>query len=161
MQSLTEWIRSVLTVYLLMLVLLYFSAGESYKKFIRFFMGLVFVLTVCKPFFSIADRTQLFSDGITYEAYRKQVQQAQQDFGRMEQTEAARYSTYYGRALEEQWMAQAAEQKLTLRAISVTLNESYEPEQVVIREGADGDGAIFCAYLTEVYGFEEGQVTVE
>lgn len=161
MQNLTDWIRAVLIVYLLMLVLLYFSAGESYKKFIRFFMGLVLALTVLRPFLSLTGKTGTFSDSVTYEAYRKKVQQAQQDFGRMEQTEAARYSAYYGRAIEEQWLAQAAEQKLEIAEISVTLNEDYSPKTVVIREGADGDGAAFCAYLIAVYGFEEGQVRVE
>ena len=35
MQTLIDWIRSILILYFLMMIILYFTAGDSYKKYVN------------------------------------------------------------------------------------------------------------------------------
>ena len=161
MQTFVDWIRSVLILYFLMMIVLYFAAGESYKKFIRFFMGLVFALTVMAPLLRLLGQTDALREGISYEHFRQNMEEAQLDFSHMEQAQAQVYRSRYERALEEQF-AQIAEERLwQIRRITVTLNENYEPQQVCIEEALKGDGDLLRDYLCEVYGLEKGQVVVE
>ena len=80
MQTLIDWIRSILILYFLMMIVLYFTAGESYKKFIRFFMGLVLALTLLVPVLTLFGKKDALWEGITYEAYRQSLEEAQCDF---------------------------------------------------------------------------------
>lgn len=161
MQTVTDWIRSILILYFLMMIILYFTAGESYKKFIRFFMGLVLALTILRPMLSLLGKEEALREGITYESFRQNMEEAQFDFGQMEETENEVYRRQYERALEEQFLEDARDQLLDIENISVSLNGKYELEQVTIRERLTGDGETLQSYLIKVYGLKEGQVLVQ
>ena len=161
MQTLTDWIRSILILYFLMMIILYFTAVESYKKFIRFFMGLVLALTILRPALSLLGKEDALRERITYESFRQSMEEAQFDFGQMEETENEIYRRQYERVLEEQFLEEAQDKLLDIEDISVLLNGDYEPERVAIREGLPGDGETLKSYLIEVYGLKEGQVFVQ
>lgn len=161
MQTVTDWIRSILILYFLMMIILYFTAGESYKKFIRFFMGLVLALTILRPMLSLLGKEEALREGITYESFRQNMEEAQFDFGQMEETENEVYRRQYERALEEQFLEDARDQLLDIENISVSLNGKYELERVTIRERLTGDGETLQSYLIKVYGLKEGQVFVQ
>ena len=161
MQTLIDWIRSVLILYFLMLIILYFAAGESYKKFIRFFMGLVLALTLLRPVLTLFGKEEMLQEGIAYESFRQRMEEAQLDFGRMEDAEHELYRRQYEQALSAQFFEDAKEQLLDIEDITVSLSSDYELEQVTIREGICGDGETLKSYLMEVYGLKEGQVLVQ
>lgn len=158
---LVDWVRSVLILYFLMMIMLYFTAGDSYKKFIRFFMGLVLALTLLTPLLRLFGKEEALFQGIAYESFRQDMEQAQIDFGHLEETESAVYRSHYERALEEQFLADAKERLLQIKDISVSLNEDYEFVRVRIKEGLYGDGEALRDYLVTVYGLEKGQVIVQ
>lgn len=161
MQTFVDWVRSVLILYFLMMIVLYFSAGESYKKFIRFFMGLVFALTIMAPVLRLFGQTDALREGISYENFRQNMEEAQLDFSHMEQTQEQVYRVHYERAMEEQFAELAREHLLQIEKITVTLNDNYEPQQVRIWEELAGDGERLRDYLCDVYGLQKGQVVVE
>ena len=161
MQTLIDWIRSILILYFLMMIVLYFAAGESYKKFIRFFMGMVLALTVLRPVLAVFGKEEALQEKITYEAFRQSMEEARFDFGQMEEAENEVYCRQYERGLEEQFLADAKEKLLDIERITVSLDSNYELEQVTIREGLYGDGEALKSYLIEVYGLKEGQVLVQ
>lgn len=161
MHTLTEWIRSVLILYFLMMILLYFTAGESYKKFIRFFMGLVLALTLISPVLKLFGKTEALQEGIAFESFQQRMAEAQYDFGHLEDTESQMYRMHYEHALEEQFSKDAQERLLEIRSISVSLNEDYTLRQVEICEGLYGDGERLREYLVSTYDLQEGQVTVQ
>ena len=161
MQTLIDWIRSILILYFLMMIVLYFAAGESYKKFIRFFMGMVLALTVLRPVLAVFRKEEALRESITYESFRQSMEEAQIDFGQMEETENEVYRRQYERALEKQFSEDAQEKLLDIERITVSLDSNYELEQVTIREGLYGDGEALKSYLIEVYGLKEGQVLVQ
>ena len=161
MQTFIDWIRSILILYFLMMIILYFTAGESYKKFIRFFMGLVLALTLLRPVLTLFGKEEALWEGITYESFRQSMEEAQFDFGRMEDAENEVYRRQYERALEEQFLEDAKEKLLDIEDVTVSLSGDYELDQVIIREGLYGDGETLRSYLIEVYGLKEGQVLVQ
>ena len=161
MHTLIDWIRSILILYFLMMIVLYFAAGESYKKFIRFFMGMVLALTVLRPVLAVFGKEEALQEKITYEAFRQSMEEARFDFGQMEEAENEVYRRQYERGLEEQFLADAKEKLLDIERITVSLDSNYELEQVTIREGLYGDGEALKSYLIEVYGLKEGQVLVQ
>lgn len=161
MQSLIDWIRSVLILYFLMMIVLYFAAGERYKKFIRFFMGLVLALTLLRPLIQVLGKEETLRESITYEAFRQDLKETQFDVSHLEETEQEIYRSHYERVLVEQFLSEAKERLLEIRDISVAVNEACELEQVTIQEELYGDGETLKKYLMEVYGLEEGQVYVQ
>lgn len=161
MQTLVDWIRCVLILYFLMMIILYFAAGESYKKFIRFFMGLVLALTLMRPAMALLGKEEMLREGIAYESFRQHMEEMQLDFGRMEDAEHEVYQRQYEQALSAQFLTEANEQLLDIEDITVSLSSDYELEQVMIREGIYGDGEVFKRYLVEVYDLKEGQVLVQ
>ena len=161
MQTVIDWMRAVFILYFLMMIVLYFTAGESYKKFIRFFMWLVLALTLLRPVLTLLGKEEALRENISYESFRQSMQEAQFDFEHMEEAEQEVYKRQYERALEQQFLEDAKEQLLDIEAVLVSLNSDYEPEQVTIREGLCGDGETLRSYLIEVYGLGEGQVHVQ
>ncbi len=160
MDALLGWIRNLLLIYFLLMIVMHFSAGKSYQKFIRFFMGLVLVLMLLGPFLRIFDRDDTLKNEISYETFRQNVEVAQLDFAYMEEQEAEMYRTRYEQLLEQQLQECAKEQLLAIRAVHVRLDENYEVREVVIEEGLPGDGETFCAYLMNVYGWEREAIKV-
>jgi hypothetical protein len=76
MQAIVNWIRSLLILYFLMMILLYFTAGSSYQKLIRFFMGLVLLLTIAAPVIRLFDGEESLLDRIqieTFEQYQQEL----------------------------------------------------------------------------------------
>ena len=71
MQTLVDWIRCVLILYFLMMIILYFAAGESYKKFIRFFMGLVLALTLMRPAMALLGKEEMLREGIAFDGSKR------------------------------------------------------------------------------------------
>ncbi|MDD7642698.1 MAG: stage III sporulation protein AF [bacterium] len=161
MQIFNNWIRSMLILYFLMMIMLYFTAGESYKKFIRFFMGLVLALTLLRPVLSVFGKEEELQESILYESFSQRMEEAQLDFGRMEKAGNEIFLRQYERTLEEQFSEAAEEKLLDIEDITVSMNGDYELEQVIIREGLNGDGETLRSYLIEVYGLKEGQVLVQ
>lgn len=161
MQTLVDWIRCVLILYFLMMIILYFAAGESYKKFIRFFMGLVLALTLMRPAMALLGKEEMLREGIAYESFQQHMEEMQLDFGRMEDAEHEVYQRQYEQALSAQFLTEANEQLLDIEDITVSLSSDYELKQVMIREGIYGDGEVFKRYLVEVYDLKEGQVLVQ
>ena len=161
MHTMTNWIRSILILYFLMMIILYLAAGESYKKFIRFFMGLVLTLTLLRPILSLFGKEELLQDKISYEAFVQGMEEAQMDFGSMEEKENDLYKRQYERALEAQFLEEADEQLLDIGQIRVSLDKDFELQSVAIQEGICGDGETMKQYLIRVYGVEEGKVIVQ
>ena len=85
MQTFINWIRSILILYFLMMIIIYFTAGESYKKYIRFFMGLVLALTLLRPVLTLFGKEDALWDGIAYESFRRAMVGARLDLGHMEE----------------------------------------------------------------------------
>lgn len=161
MQTAVDWIRSAFVLYFLMMIVLYFSAGESYKKFIRFFMGLVLALTLISPVLRLFGKTDALRDGISYERFRQTIEEAQLDVTYMEEKETAVYRRHYERALEKQFLQAAKEKQLGIHAVRVTLGDDFVPRQVCIQAEAVGDGELLKDYLCSVYELEERAVRVE
>lgn len=161
MQTLTDWIRAVLILYFMMMIMLYFSAGESYKKFIRFFMGLVLALTILRPLLTLFGKDETLKNSITYESFRQQREEMQFDFGKLEETEHEVCRRQYECALEKQFLEYASEKLLDIDSLTVSLSDDYELVEVTIHEGLYGDGEELRTYLIETYGLKEGQVLVQ
>jgi hypothetical protein len=161
MQSIVNWIRSLLILYFLMMILLYFTAGTSCRKLIRFFMGIVLLLTAAAPLFGLLGGKENLLDQISYESFRQYTQELSAESLDMEKDGESYSRTYCERLLARQFLEDAKKEQLGIRAVEVSLNDAYEPRQVRILEENAGDGVRFRSYLMDVYQLEEGQVLVE
>jgi len=86
------------------------------------------------PLLRLLGKEEAFSAGIAYESFRQDMEQAQFDFGHLQETESAVYRSHYEQALEEQFLADAKKQLLQIKDISVSLNGDYEFAEVRIKE---------------------------
>ena len=161
MEFFCGWIKNIAFFLVMVTAVIQLIPDNSYRKYIRFFMGLVLALTLLRPVLRMLGKEDAFRDGIAYEAFRQDMEEAQFDLGYLEETEQEMYRRHYERALEQQFMADAEEKQLEIRAVGVSMDEAFEVERVTIREELPGDGEILSDYIVNVYGLKKGQVRVQ
>ena len=79
LEQLYEWIRSIAYFMVFSAVLTHVIPGQAYKKYIRFFTGLLLVLLLLNPIMELlgmGERFHLVCQGTSYEEELRQIQEA-------------------------------------------------------------------------------------
>lgn len=84
MDAILGWIKSIVYFSLFLTVLLQLLPNEKYKKYIRFFAGLLMMLLVLKPVFSFFD-TDISKDVFSDEFYQEQSEEIELDMKELEE----------------------------------------------------------------------------
>ena len=62
MTELLEWVKRMIFLGIFLTILLQVLPNGTYRKYVRFFAGMVFVLTIVSPLFSILGQKKLGAD---------------------------------------------------------------------------------------------------
>lgn len=84
MDAILGWIKSIVYFSVFLTVLLQLLPNEKYKKYIRFFAGLLMMLLVLKPVFSLFD-TDVSKDVFSDEFYQEQSEEIELDMKELEE----------------------------------------------------------------------------
>ncbi|MDD6037482.1 MAG: stage III sporulation protein AF [bacterium] len=161
MRVITEWIRTVLVFYFLMLIVLHLISGEQYKKFVRFFFGIVFVLLLMQPVMRVLGKEDKLMEHVISESFWQDMNATGIDAKLWENKKNEAYKRQYEQVLAERFLEEGKKEGFFISQVRVCLNEDYSMERLVIVEELSGDGEAFCDYLIRVYGIEKGRVIVQ
>lgn len=79
MEELYEWIRNLAYYMLMVQMLLHLLPNNTYQKYVRFFTGLLLILLLSEPIFSILqmkDTFDTFYHKEEFQQYRKEIEDA-------------------------------------------------------------------------------------
>lgn len=91
MTGLLEWVKKMIMLGILLTVLLQVIPSETYRKYIRFFAGMIFVITILTPLFSVLGEKN-WEQKLEHELLQEDLlQTGQMDFSYMERQQQNYY----------------------------------------------------------------------
>ena len=76
LSQLYDWLQNVICYFLLLTVVMNLLPDDSYKKYIRYYMGLLLILTFLSPIFQITDMGQKLESYIeSFEGFEIEAQE--------------------------------------------------------------------------------------
>ena len=130
-------VREFLIVYLILTILQQLSAADKYRRYLRFFSGLILLLFLVSPLFSLFGADGRLEARVAYEAFAQDILQQAETAG------------------------------ISLARVRVSLSEGYEIENVnVWLDASGGESAAvmerkLLELLQETYRLRSGQIMIQ
>ncbi len=130
MESILEWMKGVIILFVILSALMYLIPKAQYKKHIRFFVEMVLVIAVVHPITEIIYDNEKFEESIRYSEFWQEMENLQKDVEKMEFVQGDYHREEYEKAIEEdiRQMAEGAEYEVC--QIEAVLSESYELQNI-------------------------------
>lgn len=133
MTELLEWVKRMIFLGIFLTILLQVLPSGTYQKYVRFFAGMIFVLTIVSPLFSIVGEKN-WQQTLERELLQEDVlQSGQLDFVYMERQQQAYYEERTKDAIIQMIEKLGEENDCPVQQVEVELSES--------------DGSIMCVNL--------------
>ena len=101
MTEMLEWVKRMIFLGIFLTILLQVLPAGTYRKYVRFFAGMVFVVTILNPLFSVLGQKNL-EQTLERELFQEEVlQSGQLDFSYMERQQQAYYEQQTREAVEQ------------------------------------------------------------
>lgn len=97
----SEYVKGVFALAILLMLLLYLVPGERFKRYIRFFTEIVLTVGVLSPVLSMICDNDRFLELIAYETFTENLSEIARDMERMEYLQNDYYLEEYERAIAE------------------------------------------------------------
>ncbi|MCI8515055.1 MAG: stage III sporulation protein AF [Lachnospiraceae bacterium] len=126
MNRVLDWVRQIAVFYILMTVVQHLLPAQKYRKYIRLYLGVVFILLVISPVFSIVGLSESLAEAME----EVQGQMAREDLRLEAKTgNEARYQmilTEYRGVIQERVTQMAGQEGYFLRSLSVVFEEDTD-----------------------------------
>ncbi len=160
-------VREFLIVYLILTILQQLSAADKYRRYLRFFSGLILLLFLVSPLFSLFGADGRLEARVAYEAFWEELESAKQDMGSLAFLQNDHYVQKYEKAIAQDILQQAETAGISLARVRVSLSEGYEIENVnVWLDASGGESAAvmerkLLELLQETYRLRSGQIMIQ
>lgn len=158
-----EWIKRMIYLTIFLTLLLQILPKGSYRKYVKFFAGLVFVITVLNPLMGILQQENWEEELLNGLLYEESVREGELDFAYMEEQQKEYYAKSMGVAVRE--MAEQAADDVGVEIIDVEVENSEDDgtlQSVTVRVDAPSDILMrdLKERLTELLSLNDSQVEV-
>lgn len=132
MDGILSWIKEFLIIYLILTILMHLTACDQYKKYLRFFSGIILLMALISPVLELFGSAGKLESLISYEAFWEQLDSTRQDSKKLEFMQNDHYIRKYESVIADEIMLQAKERELPVSRIQVELTEDYEINSVSV-----------------------------
>ncbi len=101
MAEIYEWIKRMIYLAIFLTLLLQILPKSSYRKYVKFFAGLVFVITVLNPLMGILQQENWEEGLLNGLLYEESIREGELDFDYMEERQKEYYAESMGIAVRE------------------------------------------------------------
>ncbi len=91
MEHVLEWIKTLIFFSLFVTLIMQLLPGDQYKKYVRFFAGMILIVLAVSPLFRLMNRSDIQHGLLEVLAYEQESSQLQMDFPYMEQQQQEYY----------------------------------------------------------------------
>ncbi len=155
-----NWMKEFLIIYLILTILMHLAAGEQYKKYLRYFSGMILLAVLVSPALKLvrsSDGKRALSS--YYQEFWEKLDSTAQESGELD-FENDRLLQKYESAVERDMEGRAEGMGISVSRIRVQLADDYTVKNVKIwmaeKEGAQ-NGEL-AAYLMEAYELKKEQI---
>lgn len=96
-----EFVKSFLTLFLLVKVLLYFVPKNIFEKYIAFFSGVILVIGLLYPLLQGLGQEEIILEKLQYEQWEEELLRIEEDVQALKKTGEETMADYYSRMPEE------------------------------------------------------------
>lgn len=179
MEIIYGWVKNIVCFYIFMAIILHLLPQESYRKYVRFFSGMLLTILVVAPALSLFGKEEALMQKISQAGFFQELDNVKMDTKYLEQTQKKAYVKEYEKAIEMDVSQIAEGREMQVVWAKVQLSEEYQVESIrmeVALSGEDGSSIEKASFgddsreYPEVYGLKqelmefyrlgEGQVTV-
>lgn len=187
MELVRNWMKEFLIIYLVLTVLMHLAASEQYKKYLRFFSGIILLAVLLSPVLRLSGNSGGQKVLAFYEEFWEKLDRTKQDALQLESWQDSRLISKYESAAEKEIIKQAEEMGISLSSARVQLSDDYKIEKITVwtsvqpqkkqRDKGEGkeqqnetavqatggrqDGKDRLAvYLSKVYELDQGQIFI-
>lgn len=130
MQSILDWMKGIVILFVVLSALIHLVPKEQYKKYVCFFAELVLLIAVIAPFSKVICHSRDFDELIHYSQFWQEMENQKKDMEKLEFTGEDAYRREYEKAIGADITQMAEDKGYKVKAVSVTLNSAYELEKV-------------------------------
>ena len=173
------WIKNIICFYIFITVILHLLPKENYRKYVRFFTGMLLVILVMNPVLSLLGKEELILQKISQTRFFQELDNLKMDTQYLEQSQKKVYMREYERAIAMDIDGMAARKQLNSLRTEVHLSGEYQVESVTMElkhdredefslgeksSGTEAEDSAkvqeFRKELMEFYQLEEGQIEI-
>lgn len=135
------WVKNLVCFYLLVTVALHLLPRKNYRKYVRFFSGILLTILVASPVLELLGDEEALRQKISQEEFFQGMDNIKLDTQHLELAQKERYLREYERALEMDVGRMAEEKLLVPKAVEVRLTEGYEVSSIEMTVAFSEDAA--------------------
>lgn len=173
------WVKNLVCFYLLLTVVLHLLPQKSYRKYVRFFAGMLLTILVVSPVLALMGNEEALRTKISQAEFFQDLDNIKLDTEHLEMTQKEIYLREYENALEMDVSRMAEQKQLVPQEVKVRLTEEYEVESIEMTVGFGEDDGMFvqkASYeadsteypqvyelrqdLVEYYRLDESQISI-
>lgn len=139
MSYIFSWVKNLVCFYLLLTVVLHLLPRQNYRKYVRFFSGMLLTILVVSPALTLLGNEEALREKISQAEFFQDMDNRKLDTAHLEITQKEIYIREYERALEMDVSRMAAEKQLTAQEVRVRLTTEYEVESIEMTVEAQGN----------------------
>ena len=139
MEWLAEWVKNLAVYFIFLSALLHFLPEGEERKYIRFYMGILLILLILRPFLQIGDWDRQLEKAVLSDSLEEEFEEMMRETKRQE-------------VAGTDYVKKACERELELQDISLWVKKEGE--------AAEGDEKFLKSRLEEVYNIPEGNINI-
>lgn len=143
MSYIYNWVKNLVCFYLLLTVVLHLLPQKSYRKYVRFFSGMLLTILVVSPVLSLLGDEEALRQKISQAEFFQDMENIKLDTEHLEITQKEIYLREYENALEMDVSRMAEEKQLVPQEVTVRLTGEYEVESIEMAVSLGNDDSVF------------------
>lgn len=143
MSYIYTWVKNLVCFYLLLTVVLHLLPQKSYRKYVRFFAGMLLSILVVSPILALLGNEEALRTKISQAEFFQDMDNIKLDTEHLEMVQKEAYLREYERALEMDVSRMVELKQLVPQNVEVRLTEDYEVEAIEMTVTFEEDDIMF------------------
>lgn len=156
-EELYEWIKDLAVFYILFTAILHLVPDGRYEKYIRFFMGLLLIVMMSTPVFSILGKGQELAEDLQF--YFDEENQ-KKELRELEDLQKLYLEKGYALELAGEIKEDLQKNGIEVQEVQVKIEGEKAQATVTVTEIGEGLEGRIADELMEKWGFEQGEYTI-
>ena len=132
MELVYTWVKNIVCFYIFMNIIIHLLPKDSYRKYVRFFSGMLLMILVATPVLSVLGQEEVLMQKISQAGFFQELDNIKLDTAHLEQTQKKAYLQEYERAIEMDIERIAQGKGLNPLRTEARLSEDYRVESIVL-----------------------------
>lgn len=162
MDAILNYVKSFLTLFLLIKILLFFVPQNGFSKYISFFSGVVLAIGILYPALEIFHLDESWLEQIYYDTFEEEMLEVSLSANYLQQEENEFYKQQAELFVENEIRAQVEAEGFAVEAVAVCLSSDYRVEKlsVSVTEGNEEVYVMLKEKLLKEYQLTEEQCEI-